>query len=166
MAPRSRLRGACGKPNIVGMKCCATAVPVAAALAVPLLAGCISPAAPPEALLWEGQVLVEAAGPPDMAGSAAMVALTTQTQAGVSLDGAPADAVFGWVVRAGTCAAPQASVSVASAFPALGVTGEGTGEAETVIQRRLTGMEYAVQVVENGDGSGAVLACADLVRSS
>jgi hypothetical protein len=70
------------------------------------------------------------------------------------------------VVRAGTCAAPQAAVGPPSAFPALGVTGEGIGEAAAVIQRRLTGMEYAVQIVENGDGSGAVLACADLARSS
>lgn len=148
------------------MKCSATAVPVAAALAVSLLAGCVSPAAPPEALLWEGQVLVEAAGPPDMSGSAAMVAFATQTQVGVGVADAPADAVFGWVVRSGTCATPEAAVGPASAFPALDVTGGGTAEAEAVIQRRLTGMEYAVQVVENGDGSGAVLACADLARSS
>jgi hypothetical protein len=148
------------------MKCCEPAVPVAAALAVSLLAGCISPTTPPEALLWEGELLVEDDGPPDMAGSAAMVALTIQTQAGVGVADAPADAVFGWVVRAGTCAAPQAAVGPPSAFPALGVTGEGIGEAAAVIQRRLTGMEYAVQIVENVDGSGAVLACADLARSS
>ncbi|HSK19587.1 MAG TPA: hypothetical protein VK912_10610 [Longimicrobiales bacterium] len=129
-----------------------------------LLAGCLSTTEPPETLFWEGQLVAMPEGPADLAGPVAMVALQAQTRLGVGLTGAPDGAIYGWLLRAGTCDSPQASVAPASAFPAL-QTSNGGIDAEAVIQRRLTGTDYAVQVVENSDGTGAVLACADLTRT-
>jgi hypothetical protein len=136
-----------------------------AVISIPLiLAGCLSTTEPPETLFWEGQLVAMPDGPADMAGPAAMVALQTQTRLGIGLTGAPDAAIYGWLLRAGTCDSPQESVAPASAFPALQVS-DGGVDAEAVIQRRLTGTDYAVQVVENSDGTGAVLACADLART-
>jgi hypothetical protein len=134
------------------------------AVASVLAWGCLSPTSPPEVLLWEGELLVEAEGPADMKGSAAMVAYQFQSDVGVGIESGPEGVSYGWRVHSGTCATPGDAVAPSTAFPALNVDSDGAGEAATTIQRRLTGTEYAVQVVENADGSGAVLACADLTR--
>lgn len=128
------------------------------------LAGCLSTTEPPETLFWEGQLVALPDGPANMAGPAAMVALRAQTRVGIGLTGAPDAAIYGWLLRSGTCDSPGESVAPASAFPALQVS-DGSVDAEAVVQRRLTGTDYAVQVVENPDGTGAVLACADLTRT-
>jgi hypothetical protein len=140
-----------------------SALAIVAALAVPG-ASCLSSTEPPETLLWEGVLLVEAGGPPDIAGTAAMVALRAETRVGIGLTGGVPGTVFGWSVRTGTCLSPGTTAAPANAFPAVTIGNDETGESETTIQRRLTGTEYAVQLVENADGSGAVLACADLER--
>ncbi|HSJ32435.1 MAG TPA: hypothetical protein VK933_13425 [Longimicrobiales bacterium] len=129
-----------------------------------ILAGCLSTTEPPETLFWEGELVAVPDGPAGLAGPAAMVALQSQTRVGVGLTGAPDGATYGWLLLGGTCAAPREAVAPASAFPALQVS-DGGVDAEAVIQRRLTGTDYAVQVVENSDGTGAVLACADLTRT-
>jgi hypothetical protein len=134
-------------------------------LALPLLlAACIDPAGPPETLLWEGELLIDAAAPPDLTGSAAMAAFAQHSEVGIGLEAAPTDAVYGWVLRPGTCDAPGTAAAPASAFPELDVGEDESAEAVAVLQRRLTGTEYAVQVVENADGTGAIIACADLTR--
>ena len=135
------------------------------ATAVPfLLTACLSTTEPPETLFWEGQLIGQPDGPAGIGGPAAMVALQAQTRVGIGLEGAPDGATYGWLLRAGTCDAPQETVAPASAFPPLPVV-DGQVDAEAVIQRRITGTDYAVQVVENSDGTGAVLACADLTRT-
>lgn len=130
-----------------------------------LATGCLGTTEPAESLLWEGTLLVTENGPADLTGAAAMVALTSHTQLGIGVHGAPVEAVYGWLMRNGTCDAPGTAVAPASAFPPLEVDAGGDFETEVVIQRRLAGTEYAVQVVENTDGSGDVLACADLMRT-
>jgi hypothetical protein len=130
-----------------------------------IAAGCLSTTEVPDPLFWEGTFIVEANGPADLTGEAALVALAVQTQLGVGLAGAPADATYGWLLRRGRCSSPGPPEAPASAFPPLSPTSLGNIEAEVVIQRRLTGTEYAVQVMENADGTGDVLACADLTRT-
>lgn len=138
----------------------------AAAIGISLVAaGCLSTTEVPDTLIWEGIFLLEANGPAGMTGDAAMVALAQQTQIGVGLAGAPPEATYGWQLRRGRCSAPGTIEVAASVFPALNLSTQGAVEAEAVIQRRLTGTEYAVQVVENTDGTGDVLACADLTRT-
>ena len=144
----------------------ARAAATLAATGIPLMvAGCLSTTEVPDTLFWEGSFLLEANGPAGMTGDAAMVALAAQTRVGVGLAGAPADASYGWLLRRGRCSAPGTAEAPASVFPALDPGSQGGIEAEAVIQRRLTGTEYAVQVVENADGTGDVLACADLTRT-
>lgn len=127
--------------------------------------GCLSATEPPETLFWEGTFIAEANGPASLNGSAAMVALRSHSQLGVGIQGAPPSIEYGWVLRNGTCATPGNAVAPASAFPALDVNSNGDVDLEVAIERRLTGTDYAVQVIENADGSGEVLACADLTRT-
>lgn len=129
-----------------------------------LASGCLSPAEPPQTLLWEGELLIDAAGPPDLVGSTAMAAFSAHTEVGIGIDGAPLGATYGWLLRNGTCATPGEGSAPPTAFPALEVSAEQSAEAVAVLQRRITGTEYAVQLVENADGTGPVIACADLTR--
>jgi hypothetical protein len=140
-------------------------VPAAAICISLIAAGCLSTTEVPDTLFWEGAFVLEADAPAGMTGASAMVSLAAQTQIGVGLSGAPADATFGWLVRRGRCLSPGIAEAPPSVFPALDVSNSGAIEAEAVIQRRLTGTEYAVQVVENADGTGDVLACANLMRT-
>src|SRR5690606_24886989 len=102
--------------------------------------------------------------PPDLVGSAAMAAFSARTEVGIAIEGAPLDETYGWLLRNGTCAAPGEGSAPPTAFPALEVSAEQRAEAVAVLQRRVTGTEYAVQLVENADGTGAIVACADLTR--
>jgi hypothetical protein len=100
-------------------------------------------------------------------GSVAMVASSNMTQIGIGIQGALPAARLGWQVRAGSCTATGARVAPEAAFPAIQISDEGTGQAETVINRRLSGStSYAAEVFSNAGGSGEVLGCADLARLS
>jgi hypothetical protein len=137
---------------------------VVMAAAALLQAGCMDAVAPPETFFWEGDLAVTPGGPPDLFGSVAMVATAVQTQIGIGVESEATGASFGWIVRDGTCAAPGAPVAPQLAFPAVATGLDNVGEAETVLHRRLTGTVYAAQLLENADGSGGILACADLAR--
>lgn len=141
-------------------------VRVLAAVLPALLAGaCSGIAEPPETLFWEGTLEPGAGGLPDLRGTAAMVASERVTQIGIGIEEGPPGATFGWIVRNGSCNEPREPVGPVSAFPAVVVSDERSGDATTVLQRRLgANVDYAAQIVEDADGTGEVIACADLIQ--
>ena len=126
------------------------------------LTGCVGPAEAVDVLLWEG-TLVSRTGFTTIGGSVAMVANEHDTQVGIGVNGAQPNARLGWAVRTGTCTGTGVRVAGTTAYPALAVDTQGDARAEMVIRRRLDGnVEYASELFANSNGSGAVLACADM----
>jgi hypothetical protein len=132
--------------------------------AVSLAAGsCIGATEPVEVLTWEG-ILVGSDGVVDpLSGTVAMVIEENHTQIGVTVQVAPAGTTLGWLLRDGTCVGSGLRIGPATAFPPITVNGDGDGNADTVLFRRVaTAGPYAAVISANGDGTGTELACGDL----
>lgn len=127
-------------------------------------AACISASEPVEVVKWQAALVASGATLP-FTGSVAMVIGQLQTDMGVSVQDAPPEATLGWAIVEGTCGSPGARVGPSSAYPAIAVSGGGSGSSDTVLHRRIaTSGPYAGIVYEGEDGTGAALACADLER--
>jgi hypothetical protein len=130
-----------------------------------LAAACISATEPIEVVTWEAELVAAEGGADPISGSGAMVSGERQTQVGISVRFAPASTSLGWALVEGSCTGPGSRVGPASAYPSIQADDDGDGAAETRIGRRIdTAGPYAAAVYENPDGSGAVLACANLER--
>jgi len=126
-------------------------------------AACVGQTEPVDVVKWQGFLIASVDTGDPFTGLAAMVIEEQQTRMGISVDDAPAGITIGWAVLEGSCDAPGERVGPATAYPPVDVSESGTGAAETVLFRRIsTTGPYATLVYENRDGSGRVLACADL----
>lgn len=127
------------------------------------LVACVSTTGPAEIVTLQAELVATDAGVDPVTGSIALVIGEGRTQMGIGIEGGAADARLGWAIRTGACAATGTRLGPASTYPAIAVGASGHGQAETVLQRRIaTDVAYAGELFASADGTGAVLACADL----
>jgi hypothetical protein len=130
-----------------------------------LMAGCVGTSEPLDVLLWEGVLDPAPGAPVSYSGSVAMVANQHDTQIGVGVTGGASGAQLGWAVRTGTCTGTGQRVAAITAYPPIVISAEGSGNASATIRRRVDDDErYVAELFPNTNGSGAVLACGELIR--
>ena len=97
-----------------------------------------------------------------------MVANQHNTQIGIGITGAAPGSRLGWVVRTGSCGGTGTRVAGTTTFPTIVVSAEGSGNAETVINRRIaTDAQYSGEVFDTANGAGGqALACGALIRTN
>jgi hypothetical protein len=132
---------------------------------VPFVLACFGPLDPAEIVLLDGTFEPPAAAPITVGGTVAMVIGADRTQIGVGFSGGNAGATFGWSVRNGTCGSTGSRIGPADLFVGVVLGAEGSARAETIVNRRIDpGQRYAAEIFERPDGSGRVVACAELNR--
>ena len=135
------------------------------AFVVALMAGCVGASEPLDVILWEGALDAVSGAPVSYGGSVAMAANAHDTQIGIGVNGGSAGTQLGWAMRTGSCSGTGERVAAAGAYPAIVLSSEGSGNATALIRRRIAADEqYAAELFANAGGTGAVLACAQMVR--
>ena len=136
-------------------------VPVFVMLGV---AGCLGVTELEETFRWSGDLVPTPEAPPSLEGSVGLVIGHDQTQVGIGITGGQPGATLGWRVRNGMCSGEGEPI-VAAAFPPVPISEEGSGALEARIQHRIDDAEdgpFAAEEFANEDGTGDVLACADM----
>lgn len=129
-----------------------------------LASGCVGAVDLPETFLFSGDLVPAADADVPIFGSMAVIVQRQETILSIGLEGALEGETFGWMVRTGRCDGAGEPV-VSTSLPPLTVSEEGTASMDVIMQRRLDGnVSYAGEVFANPDGTGTVLACADLGR--
>ena len=146
------------------------ALALSAALLV-LLAGCIETIEPPETLVWEGTLHLDAPeqqganGQPTLTGSVAAITAGQETRVGVGIENGPEVSELGWLYRFGTCDAPGAPIAPAEVFRPIRLDELGEGERTVSTYQRLDrDAAYAAEIFAEADDRLTRLACADMER--
>jgi hypothetical protein len=130
-----------------------------------LVAACSSPVETNEPLFWEGTFEQPLDATVLLSGQASMVANPFDTHVGVVVD-ADAELQLSWLVRNGACSGSGERIAPQTTFPPLTESSASRLSATAVINRRISGSSYAVEIFVGPDGTGELVACADLVRRS
>lgn len=131
-----------------------------------LLSACSGITDPPEIVQLQGELDPADDVAEPITGSVAMVIAERQTQIGIGVDGAVEGRRFGWRVRNGSCPGSGDRIGPASGFPPIEIDEDGTGQAETILFRRIdASATYAAEVLTETDGTGSVLACGVFVAA-
>lgn len=125
---------------------------------------CMSSTEPLDPVIWEADLSLTSEATDVLTGRVLMVANPHNTEIGVYLSGTPG-AGYSWHVRSGTCAGSGTAVGPDFVFPAVTINDEGEGTGLATLNRRVDRGTYAGVVVAGADGSGPVVACADLVET-
>lgn len=136
-------------------------VPVLAILAA---AGCLDVTELEETFRWTGVLVPTDDAPGTLEGSVGLVIGPGQTQVGIGITGGEPGTTLGWRIRNGMCSGDGEPI-VPAPFPAVVITEEGAGALEARIAHRIDDAEegpFAGEVFANADGTGNLLACADL----
>jgi hypothetical protein len=137
----------------------------ALAVAILMAGGCLDSVEPPETFAWSGELVASAGAPIFVSGQVAVLRNLGVTTISIGLSDAPAGSRFGWGVREGPCDGSGDPLVVASVFGVLEEDEEGEFNRTIEIGRRLDGTAtLSAEVFAEPDGTGAVLACADLDR--
>jgi hypothetical protein len=139
---------------------------VAAVTALTAQAACFGPIEPLVPLFWMGVFQPVAGAPSFVGGTVEMVANPQTSSVGVFLEGEPGeDYDVSWHVRNGPCSGTGQRVAPPATFPAVTISGDGTGIGIANINRRLEVGTYSAEVFSGADGSGDRLACANLTQT-
>lgn len=127
----------------------------------PLLSGCSEVAlGGPVAY----QATLAPVGAANIVASVAAVAQPGQpTEAGITVQYAPAPATLGWEIRAGTCASPGVRVGGRGAYPDLTVGADGSGSIQRTFINAAMPPELPFHaVVVDAETRSTVIACGGL----
>jgi hypothetical protein len=137
---------------------------VSALASCALAAACSGIEEPAPIVQLQGDLQPVAGAADPITGQVAMVIGERQTQIGIGIAGALEGTSLGWRVRNGSCTGSGDRIGPANGFPPIEIEEDGTGATETILFRRIaTSAAYAAEVVSEPDGTGSVLACAELL---
>jgi hypothetical protein len=127
----------------------------------PALLAC-EDATSPVYTFWEASLLP--IRPSLVGGRLVAVTQAGRTSAGIQIEDAEPEVVYGWRIETGTCDAPGVTQGGPGLYPSLVAGQSGTASAETSLSELFrSGKQFAGRVFRTGDGGGEqIVACGNL----